>query len=159
LIACVSRDSNDPLNDRIMDGGAPQGDIKPSSQYLLIARKYECLALDLLARKRKLEVELIDPARFLMVHAIEMYLLSWLVHHHASTDRKHDFKTKIENATKEGLHLRKKTYAHIATLQTEYYFLRYGANESIPMPPLNRLQATLHEVSKKVLAALSPRTP
>jgi hypothetical protein len=142
-----------------MDGGVPQKSTKSSSQYLLIAMRYECLALGLLAEKRKLDAELVFPARFLMVHAVEMYLLSWLAHHDASTDRNHDFKTKVENATEAGLHLKKKTYDHIVTLRQEYNFLRYGAAESVPMPPLNRLQATLHEVSNKVLTVLSPDNP
>jgi HEPN domain-containing protein len=139
-----------------MDGGTPQGNTKPSSQYLLIAMRYECLALDLLTREQKLDAELLDPARFLMVHAVEMYLLSWLAHHNASIDKSHDFKTKVENATQVGLKLKNKTYAHILTLRKEYNFLRYGANEAMPIPPLSRLQATLREVSQKVLSVLSP---
>jgi hypothetical protein len=99
------------------------------------------------------------PYRLTAIHAIELYLSAFLLHHgeDATGLRKlhHDLAARSERARALGLVLRARTAAHLESLtqRREYLTTRYepaGAQTS----PLNRLQATLDQVASKVTAVV-----
>ena len=101
------------------------------------------------------------PGRFLALHAIELYLSAWLLRS-GETPRQirargHDLTGRVQAALAGGLGLRKRTASHIARITEgrEYLVVRYAPDTVGAVPPLNRLLATLTEVSRKASKAPS----
>lgn len=95
------------------------------------------------------------PYRLNAIHAIELYLNAYLLGagHPAKDLRRHhhDLGARTDLALEAGLHLRKRTAAHLRSLSEtrEYLVSRYDPAIS-SASQLNRLEATLDEIAKKV---------
>lgn len=100
------------------------------------------------------------PYRLSAIHAIELYLNALLLHRgHAPRvirGMQHDLGERASLAIASGLALRWRTAAHLSALaQTrEYLVTRYGPELSGTACQINRLEATLEEVSSKVTRLL-----
>lgn len=96
------------------------------------------------------------PQRLLALHAIELYLDALLqtkgLDHQAVRDYQHDLGERARTAAAAGLVLRQRTLAHLATLSsaTEYLVVRYAPERTSTLSQVNRVMATLEEVSRKV---------
>lgn len=96
------------------------------------------------------------PFRLCAVHAIELYLNALLLHHGEKPGqirgRKHDLAERARLALESGLKLRERTADHLIkmTETREYVVSRYGPEMSSTLSQINRLEATLNEVGKKV---------
>ncbi len=96
------------------------------------------------------------PRRLLALHAMELFLDALLLAN--GLDRKtirgfeHDFSERTRIAMDIGLVLRKRTAAHLATLSSsrEYLVVSYGPETTATLSQMNRVMATLDEVSLKV---------
>ncbi|MBY5854319.1 hypothetical protein HFN51_27850 [Rhizobium leguminosarum] len=96
------------------------------------------------------------PRRFLALHSIELYLNAFLLA--KGLDPKtirglqHDIGERSRRAAEAGLILRKRTAQHLETLSSnrEYLVTRYGPEMSAPLSQVNRVMATLDELSQKV---------
>ena len=123
---------------------------------LLLAREYRLAAEFLLPTGRRKSPLSRMPFRLMAIHAVELYLDAFLrARGHTAAElrrRPHNFAARSELALKAGLNLRKRTVKHLGTLTTtrEYLVARYGAEQVVPMSPLNRLSATLQDVANKV---------
>jgi hypothetical protein len=95
------------------------------------------------------------PFRLLAIHAIELTFNAVLVHNSVKAEEiramHHDLRAHMVMAETFGLKLRPKTVKHICdlTANREYLVHRYDPAESLRAGHLNRLIATLREVSKK----------
>ena len=69
----------------------------------------------------------------------------------------HNLATRAKLAVDCGLNLRKRTAAHLRELTDtrEYLVVRYGPESPEKLSQLNRLNATLSDVAKKVEAVVS----
>ncbi|GCA49900.1 hypothetical protein KGO5_02346 [Sinorhizobium sp. KGO-5] len=96
------------------------------------------------------------PQRLLALHAIELYLNALLrakgVDHETIRDIRHDLGESTRMAVAAGLVLRKRTVAHLGTLSssTEYLVVRYAPELTSTLSQVNRVMATLDELSQKV---------
>lgn len=72
----------------------------------------------------------------------------------------HNLAARTSLAIEKGLVLRKRTAAHLAAMHEtrEYLILRYGPEIISRMSQINRLSATLEEVSQRVRAQCLPET-
>ncbi|RYE50427.1 MAG: hypothetical protein EOP21_03850 [Hyphomicrobiales bacterium] len=104
------------------------------------------------------------PFRLLCIHAIELYLNAFLrdAGQPAPAIRglQHNLAARLELTDRYGLVLRQKTRGHLAAISEnrEYLISRYQP-KAAKLSQLNRLQATLLEVRKKVLKKLSEPKP
>ena len=96
------------------------------------------------------------PMRLVSIQAIELYLNALLLHC-GNTPAKvrglqHDLEDRTEQAVACGLKLRVKTAEHLKTMgrNREYLVMRYGPEMASTASQINRLYATLEEVSSKV---------
>jgi hypothetical protein len=106
------------------------------------------------------------PFRLLAIHAIELTFNAVLVHNSVKAEEiramHHDLRAHMVMAETFGLKLRPKTVKHICdlTANREYLVHRYDPAESLRAGHLNRLIATLREVSKKTNQLLAAeKTP
>jgi len=106
------------------------------------------------------------PFRLAAIHAIELYLNALLLRSglepNAVRGLQHDLAKRAILAADAGLKLRMRTANHLSTLQQsrEYLVARYGPELTGKVSQVNRLEATLEEVAKKVTALLSlPTVP
>ncbi|WP_234851617.1 hypothetical protein [Sinorhizobium meliloti] len=96
------------------------------------------------------------PQRLLALHAIELYLDALLQakgHDHKTIrEFQHDPGERARIAVAEGLVLRKRTLTHLATLSssTEYLVVKYAPELNSTLSQVNRVMATLEEISRKV---------
>lgn len=94
------------------------------------------------------------PRRFLALHAIELYLNAFLLAKgfDHKTIRGHDIGERSRRAIDAGIILRKRTAQHLATLTSnrEYLVTRYGPELTATLSQVNRVMATLEELSQKV---------
>ena len=96
------------------------------------------------------------PMRFVAIQAIELYLNALLLSsgHEPAAVRgmQHNLEKKAELAVLCGLKLRVKTADHLKTMgrSREYLVMRYGPELASTASQINRLQATLDEISRKV---------
>jgi hypothetical protein len=103
------------------------------------------------------------PYRFIAIHAIELYLNAFLqAQGHLPKEIRglqHNLAARTDRALKAGLKLRARTAEHLRTLtkDQEYLVARYSAKQVSPVSPLNRLEATLREVAKKVEAIVGAK--
>lgn len=99
------------------------------------------------------------PARFVSIHAIELFLNAFLRHHGAPPE---EVRGRLHNLSDDGfrseLKLRKKTAQHLVdmTQKREYLISRYAPEQVAKHTELTRLNATLKEIRKKTLAHLQP---
>lgn len=102
------------------------------------------------------------PLRLLALQAIELNLSAFLMLKGSSWQsvrrHGHDLAARLELAAPEGLVLRRKTADHVAAVarDREYLVARYGPDCLADVSQVNRLLATLDEVSLKVARAFSP---
>lgn len=102
------------------------------------------------------------PVRLLALHSVELYLDALLlaqgVDHKTIRGFQHDLGERSRVAIDTGLVLRKRTAAHLAALSstTEYDAVRYGPRQASKFSQVNRVMATLDEVSQKVRKVLRP---
>ena len=114
----------------------------------------------LLKQKRRGDTRSLAPCRLSAIHAVELYLNALLLHtgHDPSDVRgmQHSLAKRTERAIACGLHLRKRTVAHLAAMEgnREYLVSRYGPEMTATVSQINRLTATLDEVAKKVTAIM-----
>ncbi|MDX3806786.1 hypothetical protein ACXIUS_29410 [Bosea thiooxidans] len=129
-------------------------------QFIGLADEYLAAAHALLSqvsRKRSLSSA---PARLCAIHAVEMYLNAFLLFHGSDHKQvrgfRHDLAQRAIMATEKGLRLRVKTQAHLLKIhdQREYLVVRYGPEQASGLSELNRMFATLNEISTKVRTAL-----
>lgn len=96
------------------------------------------------------------PRRFLALHSIELYLNAFLLA--KGLDPKivrgfqHDIGERTRRAIDAGLVLRKRTAKHLELLASnrEYLVTRYGPEMTATLSQVNRVMATLEELSQKV---------
>lgn len=96
------------------------------------------------------------PQRLLALHAIELYLdalvLAKGLDYQTVRNRQHDPSERARTAVAAGLVLRKRTLAHLVALSssTEYLLIRHAPELLSTLSQVNRVMATLEEVSRKV---------
>lgn len=100
------------------------------------------------------------PFRLVAVHAIELYLTAFLLHRGMSADEVrqqmgHHLGKRADAARAAGLILRQRTYDHLVSLSSskEYRVSRYQPSGLDTASELNRLTATLDEVTHKTALA------
>jgi hypothetical protein len=100
------------------------------------------------------------PQRLLALHAMELYLNAFLlakgVNPTTISSFQHDLGERVRMASEAGLVLRKRTMAHLATLSasSEYHVIRYAPELMSTLPQVNRVMATVDELSRKVRNAV-----
>ncbi|NTI78395.1 hypothetical protein G6L79_30820 [Agrobacterium rhizogenes] len=100
------------------------------------------------------------PQRLLALHAMELYLDAFLLANGVNPTTiggfRHDLGERARIASEAGLVLRKRTVAHLATLsaRNEYHIIRYVPELMSTLSQVNRVMATVDELSRKVRKAL-----
>ncbi|MGM4986484.1 hypothetical protein [Rhizobium sp. 11_C7_N12_5] len=100
------------------------------------------------------------PRRLLALHAMELYLNAFLlakgVDHATIRGFRHDLGERVRIASEAGLVLRKRTMAHLATLSAsnECHVISYAPELTSTLSQVNRVMATLDELSRKVRKVL-----
>nr|WP_234913890.1 hypothetical protein [Rhizobium rhizogenes]QCO89361.1 hypothetical protein pC5.7d_644 [Rhizobium rhizogenes] len=100
------------------------------------------------------------PRRLLALHAIELYLNAFLIAKGVTPATiggfQHDFGERARRASEAGLVLRKRTVAHLAALSAsnEYHAISYAPELTAALSQVNRVMATVDELSRKVRKAL-----
>ncbi|NKJ40169.1 hypothetical protein [Rhizobium sp. SG570] len=104
------------------------------------------------------------PQRLLALHSIELYLDALLLANGLDRETvcgfERDLNARTRIAMDIGLVLRKRTAAHLATLSSsrEYLAVSYGSETTATLSQINRVMATLDEVSLKVRRMLRGST-
>jgi HEPN domain-containing protein len=141
------------------------GDLTGPAEMLRLADEYRQAALLIAGLGRKGDPISRAPFRLTAIHAVELYLNALLLHagHEPSRLRglQHDLAARAELSIQFGLSLRKRTAAHLKTLAAsrEYLITRYSPDLTSSLSQVNRLSATLEEVSTKVRTAIDRKTP
>lgn len=123
---------------------------------LLLAGEYRQAAGLLMGNGRKGVAASYAPFRLNAIHAIELYLSSFLLSvgepPEAIRALGHDLAARSERAVLRGLVLRQRTILHMRSLSgaREYLVSRYAVELLSSMSQLNQLSATLEEVASKV---------
>jgi hypothetical protein len=137
------------------------GEQATSNDIRLLADEYRQAACALERLGRRGQPLSRSPFRLLAIHAIELYLNAFLMHHgYAPTNirgMQHDLAKRANVAIENGLTLRKLTAAHLRTLaeNREYLVTRYEPELSGTISQINRLSATLDQVAREVTKALA----
>lgn len=133
------------------------GDSAEPSALISLADEYRESAILLMSRGRRGAPRSWAPARLVAIHAIELYLNTFLIKAgYTPADIRglqHDYDRRTAYALDAGLTLRRRTAAHLNSLHAnrEYLGARYGRpQQANTWAQLNRLLATLEEVSSKV---------
>lgn len=140
------------------------GDAMAARQTLDLANEFRNAAKTLLKLKRRDPLSM-APYRLAALHALELYLSAYLrVHGHdnpAIRKTGHRFYDKARHASEHGLVLRMKTLEHLRTLtdKREYLVTRYDVAQLATATQINRLDATLEEVFRKVSLAIDEKEP
>ncbi len=143
------------------------GDVATPAQVQALADEYRKASMILLGLGRRGAPLTRAPFRLTAIHAVELYLNSFLLRRGHSPAQirglQHDLWARAKLALAAGLNLRKRTAEHLRSLSEgrEYLASRYGPELAATMSQINRLVATLDEVANKVtkLAALNPEHP
>jgi len=136
------------------------GDEATPQQVLELAHEYRRAADVLLPTGRRRKPLSRAPYRLLAIQAIELYLNTLLLlGDHAPANlrgMRHDLGQRAKLAPAADLKLKKRTARHLRTLSEsrEYLVTRYGPEMNGTISQLNRLAATLGEVSEKVTTAV-----
>ena len=125
-----------------------------------LAEEYKAAAEKLKDQSRKGKPLSRAPSRICAVHAIELYLNAFLMHH--GKDQRtirgisHNLAERSDLALENGLILREGTIAHLRAMteDREYLVLRYGPELAGNVSEPTRLFATLTDVSKKVRTSI-----
>lgn len=137
------------------------GELANSGEIRLLADEYRKAAHHLRQLGRAGAPLSRAPFRLSAIHAIELYLNALLLHcgYAPSEIRRmqHDLAERTDLALASGLRLRLRTATHLKALaeNREYLVTRYGPELSGTISQINRLEATLAEVSRKVTEMLS----
>ena len=138
------------------------GELATAEQILRLADEYRNAAEHLLTLGRRGDPLSRAPYRLSAIHAIELYLNALLLHakHSPAQIRgmQHNLSRRIELAIAKGLRLRKRTEAHLLAMTSsrEYLATRYDAEMRMTTSQINRLTATLNEVSGKTVKIVNP---
>lgn len=159
----------DPRTDKAVDQ-LPEAPISDRESYpgseatvgqlLGVANEYAAAAYALLSQADQARWTRSAPVRLCAIHAVEMYLNAFLIFHDMSPKQvrglQHDLAQRTVAATQRGLSLRAKTQVHLLRIhdQREYLVVRYGPEQVGGLSELNRMFATLKEVSAKVTTAI-----
>jgi hypothetical protein len=141
------------------------GELASPGEIRLLADEYRKAARLLQQLGRAGEPLSRAPFRLSAIHAIELYLNAFLLHRgYAPSEIRrmhHNLAERTDLAIVGGLRLRSRTTAHLHTLAAnrEYLVTRYGPELSGTASQINRLEATLAEVSRKVTETLTARRP
>ncbi|MDR6790226.1 hypothetical protein J2Y58_003606 [Sphingomonas sp. BE138] len=133
-------------------------------QILSLAHDYHNSCTHLMMRFEGEEPQTLAPARLLAIHAIELYLNALMLDAGDTPQMvrglQHDLAGRAKRAIECGLALRPKTAGHLARLTSgkEYVAARYGPELVGSQSELNRLTATLKEVSERVSAIVAANT-
>jgi hypothetical protein len=129
-------------------------------QFIALADEYFVAAYSLLSQCNRMSPSSSAPARLCAIHAVEMYLNAFLIFHGmtpaAVRGLQHNLAERTTLATGNGLSLKSKTQAHLLKIhdQREYLVVRYGPEQVGGLSELNRMFATLKEISTKVRTAI-----
>lgn len=142
------------------------GGVANSAELLRLAEQYRAASQVLHKLGRAGDPLSLAPYRLNAIHAIELYLSALLLHagYEASRVRglQHDLAARAELADACGLKLRLRTIGHLRSLADtrEYLISRYAPESASMLSQVNRLEATLEEVAKKVgqIVVQPPRT-
>ena len=135
------------------------GEAATAAELIRLADQYLVAAKTLRENGRRGDPLSRAPYRLNAIHAIELYLNAYLLGagHPAKDLRRHhhDLGARTNLALEAGLRLRKRTAAHLRSLSEtrEYLVSRYDPAIS-SASQLNRLEATLDEIAKKVVLSL-----
>ena len=127
---------------------------------LALAASYAKAARHLSLLVKKGEPATRAPGHLCAVHAVELYLSSYLRHCGVAACElrglQHDVAARMECAARHGLVVDPRTAAHLERLvsEREYLVSRYGPDQLATLSQRNRVEATLREVQSKVLAAI-----
>lgn len=136
------------------------GDLATAKDVRLLADQYRQAAHLLRPMGRPKDPLSRAPFRLTAIHAIELYLNALLLHRGIDPRQirglQHDLARRAEIADSSGLRLRARTAAHLGAVaqQREYLVTRYGPELAGTASQINRLAATLEEVSRKVTLLL-----
>ncbi|HYD18073.1 MAG TPA: hypothetical protein VEF76_06320 [Patescibacteria group bacterium] len=127
---------------------------------LALADSYCAAAEHLRGIGRKMDAVSWHPYRFNALQAIEHYLTAFLLIKGVAPDDaralQHSFKSRMKIADEKGLVLTKRTRAHIDSLDLSRDYLMSRYNPAAQWTShISRVDATLHELAKKVGAASS----
>jgi hypothetical protein len=140
--------------------GSYPGELATPDEVRRLADEYRNAAHHLLTLGRRGEPLSRAPFRFAAIHAIDLYLNAFLLHHgqDAAVVRglQHNLAGKTDLASESRLALRQRTIAHLRsmTINREYLVTRYGPETSATTSQVNRLKATLDEVAGKTSVEL-----
>ena len=132
------------------------GETASAKQLLMLAKEYHTAAHTLFAQGRKGNPLSRAPCRLTAIHAIELYFNALLLHRGLTAAKvralKHSLDERLHLAQEHGLHLRVRTADHLQAMtgNREYLVTRYGPELTATVSQINRLMATLDEVSSKV---------
>jgi lysophospholipase L1-like esterase len=132
------------------------GDEATVAQLNQLAAHYSKAARSFLDLPKKPKGQALAPYRLLAIHAIELKLNVLLRHNNVSKERvrglQHDLEERMKLAVGFRLRLKKKTADHLIALKVsrEYLIHRYDPTHFKQLSQLNRLIATMNEVSQKV---------
>ena len=140
--------------------GTYPGELAAPHEIRRLADEYRQAAHMLLTLGRRGDPLSRAPFRFAAIHAIELYLNALLLHQGQEPGLvrglQHNMAARTDMAIAGGLHLRKRTAAHLHAMagNREYLVTRYGPEMTATVSQVNRLTATLEEVANKVTAAI-----
>jgi hypothetical protein len=140
------------------------GNDDSAAQFMKLAKHYANAANSFSKLAEKQKGPALAPYRLLAIHAIELALNALLLHNAVPPEKvrglQHNLQERITLTNDFGLALRAKTVRHVKELteSREYLLHRYDPEASLKVSQLNRLIATMQEVSCKVemLLALKP---
>ena len=136
------------------------GDSTSGAELLRLADEYRRAALALASLERQDTSISRSPYRFAAIHATELYLSALLLHFGDTPavvrELRHDLVARTGRALARGLVLRRRTDAHLRTMAAshEYQISRYAPELGATLSQVNRLAATLEEVSAKTRAII-----
>ncbi|MGH6652831.1 MAG: hypothetical protein ACREB7_17030 [Sphingopyxis sp.] len=147
------------VNDLEVAGSYPGTDATVA-QLMMLADQYHIAADTLLPHSGSGLAVSSAPMRLCAIHAIEAYLTAFLRFRDLNPAEvrglQHNLAQRAAAAMEKGLQLRAKTFAHLVSLddKREYLRVRYGPESMHGLSEINRIFATLREVSAKVTSAI-----
>ncbi len=139
------------------------GEAATPAELVRLANEYHAAAKTLRENGRRRDPLSRAPYRLNAIHAIELYLNAFLLKagHPAKVVRghHHDLAARTNLVLEAGLQLRSRTAAHLLLLSEtrEYLVSRYDPAIS-SASQINRLEATLDEIAKKVALSIESQT-
>ncbi|WP_245515169.1 hypothetical protein [Jiella endophytica] len=132
------------------------GETASAAEIFALAESYRDAAVALRQCGRPGEPLTLEPFRLAAIHAVELYLNALLVleGQPATVVRglQHDLAERAARVATLGLCLRKRTARHLRAMSAgrEYLRTRYDPAATRDLSQVNRLEATLEEVRRKV---------